>query len=250
VVGEDQFGEVGCVVAPVPLPSSGNRGPVKPVALEFSADLFRGNLREKDLESISLNIIDEAHAIRKLLFSGSVVLGVLDYGQALLKSANVGRIVGEGVIGKASSAGEILREKFGDCFLREAKVGEAFAIRFADELVCPLHHALTFFQALDFIESFSVASGSSLKMITLDSAADRSPAKAFGFIVMFLRLGEMRIDALQVSPMALFRMVSDQNGLTKRDHFKSLSGGEMSPGCNVCVLFGKLAKARSFCCAF
>jgi hypothetical protein len=60
-----------------------------------------------------------------------VLLGVLDCGQALLKSADVGRIVREGVIGKASSAGEILREKFGDCFLREAKVGEAFAIRFA-----------------------------------------------------------------------------------------------------------------------
>jgi hypothetical protein len=62
VVGEDQFGEVGCAVAPVPLPSFGNRGPVKSVALEFSANLFRGNLKEKDLESISLNVIDQAHA--------------------------------------------------------------------------------------------------------------------------------------------------------------------------------------------
>jgi hypothetical protein len=109
----------------VPLPSSGNRGRVKPVALEFSADLFRGNPREKDLESISLNVIDQAHATRKLLFSGFVVLGVLDYGQALLKSADVGRIVRESVIGKASSVDEVLHEKFGDCFLREAKVGEA-----------------------------------------------------------------------------------------------------------------------------
>jgi hypothetical protein len=63
---------------------------VKPVALEFSADLFRGYLREEDLESISLNVIDQAHATRKFLFSGVVVLGVLDYGQALLKSADVG----------------------------------------------------------------------------------------------------------------------------------------------------------------
>ena len=108
---------------------------MKLVALEFSADPFRRNLGEKDLESISLNVIDQAHATRKLLFRGFVVLGVLDYGLALLKSANVGRIVCEGVIGKASSAGEILREKFGDCFLREAKVGEAFANRFADKII-------------------------------------------------------------------------------------------------------------------
>jgi hypothetical protein len=43
---------------------------VKPVALEFSADLFRGNFREKDLESISLDVIDEAHAISKPHFRG------------------------------------------------------------------------------------------------------------------------------------------------------------------------------------
>ena len=90
----------------MPLPSSGSRGPVKPVALEFSTEPFRRNLGEKDLETISLNVVDQAHAIRKLLFRGFVVLlGVLDCGQALLKSADVGRIVREGVIGKASSAG-------------------------------------------------------------------------------------------------------------------------------------------------
>jgi len=83
---------------------------VKPVALEFSADHFRGNLGEKDLEAISLNVIDQAHATRKLLFSGFVLLGVLDYGQALLKSADVGRIVREGVIGKASSVDEVLHK--------------------------------------------------------------------------------------------------------------------------------------------
>ena len=109
------------------MPGSGSRGPVKSVALEFSADHFRRNLREKDLETINLNVIDQAHATSKLLFSGFVVLDVLDCGQALLKSADVGRIVGEGVIGKTSSAGKILRKKFGDCFLRKAEVSEAFA---------------------------------------------------------------------------------------------------------------------------
>jgi hypothetical protein len=219
---------------------------VKPVALEFSADPFRRNLREKDLETISLNVIDQAHATRKLLFSGFVVLGVLDCGQALLKSADVGRIVREGVIGKASSAGEILREKFGDCFLREAKVGEAFAIRFAEKMVCALHHALTFFEPFDFIDELF----SSIRVIAKNDQVGlggvRSPAKVLGFIVVFLRLGEMLIDAGEVFSMAFLRMVPDQNGLTERDHLKSFSGGEMSPGCNVFVLLGKLSKAPAF----
>ena len=67
---------------------------MKPVALEFSADPFRRNLREKDLETINLNVIDQEHATRKLLYSDFVVLDDLDCGQALLKSADVGRIVG------------------------------------------------------------------------------------------------------------------------------------------------------------
>jgi hypothetical protein len=216
---------------------------VKPVALEFSADPFRGNLREKDLESIRLNVTDQAHATRKLLFSGFVVLGVLDCGQALLKSANVGRIVREGVIGKASSAGEILREKFGDCFLREAKVGEAFAIRFADKMVCTLHHVLPFFEPFNFIDEFF----SSIRVIAKNDhvglGGGRSPAKVFGFIVMFLRLGEMLLDAVEIFAMAFLRMVPNQNWLTQRDHFKSFPGGEVSPGFNVCVLFGELSKA-------
>ena len=196
----------------MPLPGAGSRGPAKPVAFEFSADLFRGNLREKDLESISLNVIDQARATRKLLFSGFAVLGVLDYGQALLKSADVGRIVREGVIGKASSAGEILREKFGDCFHREAKLGEASAIRFADKMVCALHHALTFFEPFDFIDELF----SSIRVIAKNDqvglGGDGSPAKVFGFIVMFLRLGEMLIDAGEVFAMAFFRRGPDQNG--------------------------------------
>ena len=87
-------------------------------------------------------------------------------------------------------------------------------------------------------------------MTTLDSAAARPPAKVLGFIVMFLRLRKMPIDAIEVFAMAFLRMVPDQNWLTERDHFKSFPGGEMSPGCNVCVLFSELSKARSFRCAF
>ena len=59
----------------------------------------------------------------------------------------------------------------------------------------------------------------------------------------------MLIDTLKVSPMAFLRVVPNQNWLTKRNNFKSFPGGEMSPGCNVCVLFGEPAKARSFRCA-
>jgi hypothetical protein len=93
VVGEEEFGEVGCAVAPVTLPGSGSRGPVKAVAPEFATDLFRGNLREKDLEPISPDVIDEAHATSKLFFRGFVVLGVLDCGQTLLKSADVAELL-------------------------------------------------------------------------------------------------------------------------------------------------------------
>jgi len=35
---------------------------------------------------------------------------------------------------------------------REAKVSEAFAIRFADKMVCALNHALTFFEPFNFID--------------------------------------------------------------------------------------------------
>ena len=125
---------------------------MKAVTLEFSADHFRGNLREKDLKAISLDVVDQAHAAGKLLFRGFVVLGVLNCGQAFFKSANVGRIIGEDVIRKANPAGKILREKFRDCFIRKTEIGEAFAIRFADELVCPLHKALPLLETLNFID--------------------------------------------------------------------------------------------------
>ena len=93
----------------MPLPSSRSGRPVKAVTLEFSADQFRGNLREKDLKAISLDVVDEAHATSELLFRGFVVLGVLNCGQAFFKSADVGRIIGEDVIRKANPAGKILR---------------------------------------------------------------------------------------------------------------------------------------------
>jgi hypothetical protein len=92
-------------------------------------------------------------------------------GHALLKSADVDRIVGEGVIREANSAGIISAEELCDRFIRNAEIGEAFAIGFADELVCPLHHALTLFETLNFIDELFSSIRSSLKMITLDSAA-------------------------------------------------------------------------------
>jgi hypothetical protein len=246
---------------------------VKPVVLEFSAELFRGNRREKDLESISLDVIDEAHPTRKLFFHGFVVLGVLDCGQALLKSADVSRIVGEGVIGETNSAGVILAEESCDRLLRKAKISEAFAIGLADELVCPLHRALALLETLNFIDELfgcigvigkngTVGLGNwLLKLLEklacedkccgcLSFGGGRAAAEVLGFIVMLLRLGEMLIDAGEVFAMALLRMVPDQNWLTERDHFESFSGGEMSPGCNVFVLRGELPKARSFRCAF
>jgi hypothetical protein len=67
---------------------------------------------------------------------------------------------------------------------------------------------------------------------------------------MFLRLRKMPVDAIEVFAMAFLRMMSDQDWLTQRDHFKSFPGGEVSPGCNVFVLLCELPKARSFRCAF
>ena len=73
------------------------------------------------MKAISLDVIDEAHATGKLLFGGFVVLDVLDFGQALRKSADVGRIIGERVIRKANPAGKISREEFRDCFIRKTE---------------------------------------------------------------------------------------------------------------------------------
>jgi hypothetical protein len=50
------------------------------------------------------------------------------------------RIIGNPA--ESQPAGKILREKFRDCFIRKTEIGEAFAIRFADELVCPLDKTL------------------------------------------------------------------------------------------------------------
>src|ERR1700730_2691025 len=69
-----------------------------------------------------------------------------------LQAPDVGRIVGEGIIREATPAGEIFGEKFGDCFLRKTEIGEAFAIRLANELVCALHRALTLLEAFYLID--------------------------------------------------------------------------------------------------
>ena len=61
-------GEVSCAVVPMPLPRSEGRGPAEAVALKFSPDCFRRDLREKDLKPIVLDVIDQAYSARKLLF--------------------------------------------------------------------------------------------------------------------------------------------------------------------------------------
>jgi hypothetical protein len=109
---------------------------------------------------------------------------------------------------------------------------------------------LTLFEPFNFIDELFRSTRFIAKNDHVGLGGGRSPAKVFGFIVMFLRLGEMLIDASEIFAMAFFRMVPNQNWLTERDHFKSFPGGEMSSGCNVCVLFGELSKARSFRCAF
>jgi hypothetical protein len=102
-----------------------------------------------------------------------------------LKSADVGRIVGEGVIGEANSASVILAEESCDRFLRKAKIGEAFTIGLADELVCPLHHALTFFETLTFIDELFGCIGVTAKNDYVALGGGCSPAVALDFVVMF-----------------------------------------------------------------
>jgi hypothetical protein len=152
VVGEDEFGEIRCAVAPVTLPSSGSREPVITVPLEFAADLFQENLREKDLEPISLELSTRRTPPGNCSSVVSSSWAFWIAARRFLKSADVGRVVGEGVIGEANSASVILAEESCDRFLRKAKIGEAFAIGLADQLVCPLRHALTFFETLTFID--------------------------------------------------------------------------------------------------
>ena len=136
----------------MPLPRSEGRGPAEAIALKFSADWLRGDLREKDLKAIVLNVIDQADSARKLLFGGLVALGLLENRQAFLKASNVGRIVGEGVIRETNPAGKIRFEEVCDRFVAKAEVGEAVAIGLADEQICPLHYALPLLKALDFID--------------------------------------------------------------------------------------------------
>jgi hypothetical protein len=80
----------------MPLPRSEGRGPAEAIALKFSADWLRGDLREKDLKAIVLNVIDQADAAWKFLFGRHVALCLLEIGQAFLKASDVGRIVFQG----------------------------------------------------------------------------------------------------------------------------------------------------------
>jgi hypothetical protein len=155
----------------VPLPSSGSGRPVKAVTLEFSADHFRGNLREKDLKAIGLDVVDQAHAAGKLLFRGFVVLGVLNCGQAFFKSANVSRIIGEDVIRKANPAGKILREEFRDFSSEKPKSAKPSRSALRMSWFARFIRPCLFLRRSILSTSFSAASGSLLKMTTLDSAA-------------------------------------------------------------------------------
>ena len=94
VMSEDQFGEVRCPVASVPLPRSTGRGPSEAIVSQFSANCLRRNLREKDLKAIVLNAIDQADFARKFLFGRRAALCLLEIRQAFLKASDVGRIVG------------------------------------------------------------------------------------------------------------------------------------------------------------
>src|SRR5260370_17297172 len=122
------------------------------VALNFSPDSFRRDLREKDLKPIVLDVIDQAYSVQKLLFGGLVALGLLENRQAFLKASDVGRIVGEGVIREADPAGKIRFEEFCDRFVGKAEVGEAVPVGLADEQICPLHYAMPLLKTLDFID--------------------------------------------------------------------------------------------------
>src|SRR5258708_2435234 len=136
----------------MPLPRSEGRGPAEAVALKFSAERFGGDLREKDLKPIVLDVIDQADSARKLLFRGLVALGLLENRQAFLKASNVSRIVGEDVIRETNPAGKIRFEEVCNRLVGKAEVGEAVAIGLADEQICPLHYALPVLKALDFID--------------------------------------------------------------------------------------------------
>jgi len=79
------------------------------------------------------------------------VLGVLDCDQALFKSADVSRIVGESVIWKANLPGVILAEE--SVIVSSEKPGSARPSRSALRIRWfALHHALTFFEPFNFID--------------------------------------------------------------------------------------------------
>ena len=82
--------------------------------------------------------------------------------------------------------------------LGKAKIGESFAIGLADELICALHQTLPLLEPLDPIDQLFGCVG----IIAEDGAVRFSgcgaPSIIFSFIVVFLGLRKMLIDALEV----------------------------------------------------
>jgi hypothetical protein len=68
------------------------------------------------------------------------------------------------------------------------RIGEAFAIRFADKLVYPLHNALPLLETLNFIDQLFGSIRVIAKNDHVRFGGGRSPAEILGFIMMFLRL--------------------------------------------------------------
>src|SRR5260370_24833563 len=155
----------------MPLPRSEGRGPAEAVALKFSPDYFRRDLREKDLKPIVLDVIDQAYSARILLFGGLGALGVLKIGQAFLKASDVGRIVCEGVIREADPAGKIRFEEFEIVSSEKPRSARPSRSALRMSRFARFITPCRFFRRSLLSTSFSVASGSSEKIARLDSSA-------------------------------------------------------------------------------
>ena len=153
-------------------------------------------------------------------------------------------------MGKPALPAKSCGEEFSDCFLGETKIREAFAIRFADKMICALHRALAFFEPFYLINQLFHGVRVVVKDGPVGFHGRSTSAKIFCCIVVLLCLGKVLIDALEVFAVPFFGMVPNQNWLTRRDHFKSLPGGKVPPGGNVFVLFSELPKASRFLFAF
>jgi hypothetical protein len=88
---------------------------------------------------------------------------------------------------------------------RKTEIGETFAVRFADELVRPLHKALPLLETLNFIDQLFGSVRVIAKNDHVRFGGGRAPAEVLGSIVMFLRLRKMPIDAMEVFAMAFLR---------------------------------------------